>query len=1188
MFLKALEIQGFKSFPQKTRLTFEKPVTAIVGPNGSGKSNIADALRWVMGEQSTKTLRGGKMEDVIFGGTEKRAQVGFAEVSLILDNSEHTFALESTEVMITRRYYRSGESEYYINQQPVRLRDINELFMDTGLGREGYSIIGQGRIDEILSVRSTDRREIFEEAAGISRFRHRKEESERKLDRAEEDLLRINDKIGELELQIEPLRSQAEVARRYLLLRDELRGLEISLWTNSLDELRSAGLKLTEDCASARADLEQAQQAIDALYAAGESVSQRLHEKDLAAEEVRARIAAHESAGNEAENRAAVLRANLENNTQNMERIRQEILRQEGQNSGIQAQIEERQGRIAAIDVRRGEIAADIEGQTSAVERLAKSAGEAAVELSELLRNENENALLLASSRSRLTALAASAQDSEDRLSALLSEINDAETRLAEAQTEAAEDRKKLEQAREEAASLQNRLAGYAMRVEGRRKRAADAADKRMKLTMELNALQSRISMLQEMEKEYQGYSKAVRTVMQDAGRGILKHIHGPVANLIKTDDEYAIAVETALGGAMQHIVVDTEEDGKAAIEMLKRRDAGRTTFIPISVVHGARLQEKGLDAEEGFVGIALDLIRFDEVYREVYTNLLGRTAVVEDLDCAIRIARRHGNRFRIVTLDGQLINAGGTMTGGSVSKNAGILSRANELKNLTGQLPLLEADIRAADSALEAAQRECSAAEYEMTVTGDELRAAQDSVLRLEGLESQHTVLLNALEESRASLRTEAAHFREQAERNDREIAEIRTRISDSEAKAVTLEAAVREKTAGGEALDQERQTILNGIADLRAADASLLAERETLLRAVEELDVLRRDIAGGQTQQQSVLEELQAQNAQILLDIAVQERLISEFALQVERCRTEIESISREKQEIEAERTRRDRETQDMNRRILDLERECARLEQRRIAAEMEEKQLIDKLWDTYELSRSAAMEQRTPLTDLPAAQKRTGEIKREISGLGNPNLGAIEEFDRVNTRYTYLSEQRDDIQKAREELLSIIADITDEMKAIFMDEFQKIDVSFRETFAELFGGGQASLALEDPEDILNCGIEIHVQPPGKTLKTLTLLSGGEKAIVAIALYFAILKIRPTPFVVMDEIEAALDDANVVRFAEYLRRMADKTHFLVITHRRGTMEEADVLYGVTMQERGVSQVLSIDLEEAEKTIAK
>ena len=970
MYLRALEIQGFKSFPDKTRLTFEKDITAIVGPNGSGKSNISDAILWVMGEQRTKALRGSKMEDVIFGGTEKRGKLGYAQVSLIIDNSARIFDSDSGEVMLTRRYYRSGESEYFINRESVRLKDINSLLMDTGLGRDGYSIIGQGRIAEIVSTKSTDRREVFEEAAGISRFRYRKEEAERKLERTEENLLRINDKIEELEMQVGPLKEQSETARRYLVLRDELKGREVSVWMATLEKLHAQSESVNLEYEQVTKNLENVRASLEALYASSGSITERMHQKDVETEQARERLSAQESAASACESAAAVIRANVQNTRESSARLMEDMQRQESRARELRDQIEENEGRIAAID----------------------------------------------------------------------------------AELKTAEEREK---------QTGNVIDGCRLKLQSRENMLNDLTERTNRLSVELRSTESRIAMLEEMEKSYEGYSGAVRSVMREAERGALRGIHGPAANLVRAERECALAIETALGAAAQHIVVDTQDDGKNAIEFLKRRDAGRATFLPIDTIRGSVMRDAPVN-DPGFVGVAFDLVSFDEKYKGIFENLLGRTVVAESLSDAVRMARASGNRLRIVTLDGQIINAGGSMTGGSSGKNSGILSRANEL----------------------------------------------------EGLRKRRDTASEKLRGSAAEL-----------ERAKANLANVRFQ----------LDSALAEQ------------------AEQRSARSSREAERRTTENAVSQLSALLDALRGDSEQRRHAAEESEKQIAAMNEKLAEKEKEREAIEEKIAAIRAEIAQITSGRLELEGKRTRAEKQTQERNAEIIALERQSAKIEQKKLSADMEEKQILDKLWDNYELSFTEAGALRKPIESMAKENRLIADLRREISSLGTPNLGAIEEYKRVSERYEFLSTQRDDVEKAKGELLGIIRDITGEMESVFLDRFHAIDDAFRTTFRELFGGGKASLELEDENDVLSCGIEIKVQPPGKAITTISLLSGGEMAFVAIALYFAILKVRPTPFCVMDEIEAALDEANVNRYADYMRRMADKTQFLVITHRRG-----------------------------------
>ena len=1187
MYLKALEIQGFKSFPDKTVLTFGEDITAIVGPNGSGKSNISDAIRWVMGEQSTRALRGGKMEDVIFGGTAQRRQTGYAEVSLILDNTSHIFPMDESEVMVTRRYYRSGESEYYINRRSVRLKDVNELFMDTGLGREGYSIIGQGKIDEILSVKSADRREVFEEAAGISRYRHRKEEAERKLAHTDENLVRVNDKIAELELQVEPLREQSERARKFLVLRDELKGLEVSVWLDTLERLRASHIKLDADYQEAARQKEEARVALERLYAAAEALSAQMREKDVEADRLRFESQSREAAAAELESAIAVLKNNVQNNLDNAQRIRADLDQQEGRADSLAGQIGQRQERLAEIEDKLTRMREELRGKSEQAQEAARSAGTLARELEELRQKEAMETATAAEAKALLSALAAAAQEVLDRDETVRQELRELDSRLEEGRAAQRQARKALAQAVEERDAVQNVISGYALRLESRRKKAEQARERHMKLQMDENALSSRVKMLTEMEKLHEGYSKAVKLVMGEAQRGSLQHIHGPVADLLKVPEEYTVAIETALGGAMQNLVVDREEDGKAVIQYLKRRDAGRATILPLSSIRPGELREgQALRREPGFVGVGDQLISFQPQYRNVFSNLLGRVAVMEDLDHAIAAARKYGYKFRIVTLDGQVLNPGGSMTGGSASRSAGILSRANELERLNEQGRGLREQLAQAAKALEEADREAAAAGYEMETAQSQLREWEDAILKAEGEAAHCDSVVADLERQSSSQREELEQLKSRSAQIESDTRGARSRIQELEGAAAALKSEAEGKVRGQTDLQDRSARITRELSELTASLAALEAEQETTAKSLGELKSLRDDMAGDREQNQALIGQYEEKNRQFTQEIGEKTARLQELRAENQVRSEEIRALGEEKLALEGQRNQADKDSRAKNDELLAMEREVSILEQRKVAAAMEEKQLLDKLWETYELSHEAAKQHRVEIESVPKASRRIGELKRAISSLGSINLGAIEEYQRVNERYTYLTDQRDDVQRAKGELEEIIADITGEMKTIFVREFQTIDQAFGQTFTELFGGGKATLELEDPEDILNCGIEIKVQPPGKALKIITLLSGGEKAFVAIALYFAILKVRPTPFVVMDEIEAALDDNNVARFAHYMRSMADKTQFIVITHRRGTMEEADVLYGVTMQEQGVSRMLTINLNDVEKEL--
>ena len=1186
MYLKSLEVQGFKSFPDKTVIRFGDDITAIVGPNGSGKSNISDAILWVMGEQSTKTLRGAKMEDVIFGGTQKRAAVGFAEATLTLDNTDRALPYDADEVMVTRRYYRSGDSEYYINRQSARLRDINEMFMDTGLGREGYSNIGQGRIDEILSLKSADRREIFEEAAGISKYRHRKEETERKLAHTEDNLLRIGDKVSELELQLEPLKRQSEKAKQYLELKEELQGVEVAVWLDTLEKLSAAAKKAEEDYASASFVLKQAHEDLDRLYAQSEQLGAELHHRDGELESIRLQVNFLEQTHQQLDGQMAVLQGNIRNNEENIQRVEEELQGQEDRNGGISAQLAQTQERLTAIERELAEKREQLSALQQELTAMTASAEGITRQFLELRAAESTLTAEIAGREADLRGLEASREENKERLTQLNSDLQSGAARETEAKAAQAACLKELQKAQEEVTACNNAISGYALRQQNRQKRRDELTQENRDLVNKLDSIQAKIRVFQAMERDFESYQKSVRMVMQESQRGALRNIHGPVSRLLRTDDEYTVAIEIALGGAMQQIVVDNEQDAKAAISFLKRTGGGRATFLPISVVKGKELKESGLERSRGFVDIASNLIQTDKRYQGIMDNLLGRIVIAENIDFAIAMAKQFQNRFKIVTLDGQVINPGGSMTGGSVNKEAGILSRANELEKLTAQEKELTKKQQSCEQELQEAQRSLDQVDFQLTAAKDQLRQAEDQVLRLQGQEKQHEIMVNAIVDAMTSARREKEVL-DGRERNDTEryvsgqakLQMLNTQLAETKAKLATLENTQQDAS-------QSMNQVTERMTALKTEEAALEAEKTTAHNHVADLQNLRRDMEGDRDKKLVLMEAFRAENknyeAQIAQLLAKQQSNDEETA----RMRVGMENALTQRAEAEASKTRSEKDAQDKSKEILDMERECARLENKKASADMEEKQIIDKLWDYYELTPGTAPQKRGEIESVASGNRRIGELKRKISALGTPNLGAIEEYARVNERYSYLVDQRDDVLNSKKELEGIIREITQEMTTIFVTEFQKIDHHFGIVFEEMFGGGKGQLILEDPEEPLTCGIEIRVQPPGKQVKTITLLSGGEKAFVATALYFAILKVRPTPFCLLDEIDAALDDRNVERFATYLRNLSSNTQFIVITHRRGTMEASDVLYGVTMQEQGISKLLRLDLNQMENQL--
>ena len=1183
MYLKSLELQGFKSFPDKTVIRFGDDITAIVGPNGSGKSNISDAILWVMGEQSTKTLRGAKMEDVIFGGTAKRPQLGFAEATLTLDNADRALAYDADEVVVTRRYYRSGDGEYYINRQSARLKDIHELLMDTGLGREGYSNIGQGRIDEILSLKSNDRREIFEEAAGISKYRHRKEETERQLERTQDNLLRIGDKVSELELQLEPLKQQSEKAQKYLELKEELRGVEIAVWLDTLERLSAAAKKAEEDYASASFVLQQAHEDLEGLYRQAEELGTSLREKDGLLESVRVKTNMFQSTHQQLDGQMAVLRGNVENNDANLTRIEEELRGQQDRSGGLDGQIAQTEQRVRQIEGDLKDVHQAIDDSQQKLRDMTASAQGLSRQFLELRGKEANLQADIAGCEADVRAIEENRLSAKTRLEELDGDLAAGKTRLEEAKNNLEDSRRALKEAREQVDSSNNVISGFTLRQETRRKNRDASAERLRGLSAQLDGVSAKVRVFRAMERDYESYQKSVRMVMQEAQRGGLKNIHGPVSRLIRTDNSYAVAIEIALGAAMQQIVVDSEADGKAAIGYLKRTGGGRATFLPLSTIWGKRLQEPGVENSRGFVGIAAELVRYDPKYQNIVLNLLGRTVIAEDLDAAIAMARQFKNRFRIVTLDGQVMNSGGSMTGGSVNRDAGILSRANELEKLVAQEKQLQSQRQEEEGKLQELQRQLDQVDFQMHTAQDSLREAQDQVLRLQGQEKQYEVLYNAILEAEQSAGRERKTLQERDRSDGERLAAQRAKLQlyekdllDTRQRLAGLEGSQSEAAQATDAIGEH-------ITELRAKEAALEAERSTAASHAEDLRKLRSDMEGDREKKQTLMDAIRQENQRLAGEIGDLEQRQKANDEEAAAMNETLQKLLADRGDTEAAKTKAEHDAQEKNKDILNMERACALLEQKKVTSSMEERQIVDKLWDSYGLTPGTAGEARGEIESVTAGNRRIGELKRKISTLGTPNLGAIEEYARVNERYSYLAEQRDDVLNSKRELESIIRDITKEMTVIFVEQFGKIDHYFGQVFEEMFGGGKGQLILEDPNDPLACGIEIRVQPPGKQVKTITLLSGGEKAFVATALYFAILKVRPTPFCLLDEIDAALDDRNVDRFAGYLRNLT-KTQFIVITHRRGTMEAADVLYGVTMQEQGVSKLLRLDLNQMEE----
>jgi len=850
MHLKQLEVQGFKSFPDRTVVSFGHDITAIVGPNGSGKSNISDAIRWVMGEQNSRSLRGQKMEDVIFGGTEKRAQVGFAEATLVLDNSDRALRYDADELMITRRYFRSGESEYYINKQSVRMRDVHELFMDTGLGREGYSNISQGRIDEILSLKSVDRREIFEEAAGISKYRHRKEETERRLAHTEDNLLRIGDKISELELQVVPLKEQAEKAKAYLAYRDELKGLEVALWLHTLEKLSATARKAEEDYHSAAFILQQEHENLNQFYVTTETLTFDLHNRDMLTEQLREEISQSDALAQTIRGEIAVLETNCRNVRENLDRVRQELAEQDSRSSSIGEQIKTLESRMGEIDQQTAALKKDLSDAEAEGKKLADSSDGMTKQYLELRNLQERYRTEHSAKTTDLSAVKESVERSEARRKEVTEDCGTAEQRRKDALDKLRSVRKQLSDGREDITACKNSMEGYKLRARAREQKRDELKGKLDKISIDLDTLRSRLRMFMEMEKEYEGFSKAVRVVMQESDRKRLQGIHGPVSKLIRVEDAYTIAVEIALGSAMQQIVVDNEQCAKAAIQHLKRTDSGRATFLPMTVVKGRMLNEQGVERSNGFVGIAADLVHCEPKYRDIVKDLLGRTVIAEDMDSAIAIANRFGHRFRIVTLDGQIINAGGSMTGGSVSRNAGILSRANEIERLRSKEKELAASYESLKTSYAEALRQTNEVAYELLSLEGKLRTAQDEVLRLEGEEKQYVVLEEAIGDAISSAEKELSSLNERITLDGKRGKTLETEILELDRMLRGTEQDLKLVSDGQSVAAEESNRLSERMTKLRMDIAALEAEKTTAQESVASLRGLEQAMRGDRQQ--------------------------------------------------------------------------------------------------------------------------------------------------------------------------------------------------------------------------------------------------------------------------------------------------------------------------------------------------
>ena len=1185
MRLKKLYIHGFKSFADRVEMTFEHGVTGVVGPNGCGKSNISDAVRWVLGEQSARQLRGSRMEDVIFNGTEKRRRMAYCEVTLTFDNEDHSLPSDYTEVAVTRRVFRTGESEYLLNGAACRPKDVVDLFRDTGIGRDGYSIVGQGRVGEILSQKSEDRRQVFEEAAGIVKYKARKSEAEKRLDNTEQNLSRIADIISELESRLEPLRLQSEDARKYLAMREEQKGLDLNVFLIRSERYQEkiAELRLTAE--NMRETLAQNEREQQALNERRESVQNQLSEREEKAAELRESLQALIQEVEAQEGQANVLRERLAASRREQARVEDEKRAAEEGETGMRRRIETLEGEIA----REGEGVAAREERQTALDRALEEAETAAARLETEAEDAKERVIRfmndmgdVKSEQARLTALG----EAIDRQLASLSAGAEEDSRVAADLRRAVED---AEGVWDEENDRLKALNEAAREISERTRRAGEEYERltaeSQKLLSIKQELGSRLKLLTEMQRDYEGYNLSVKQVLMEAERRGGAGVHGVVASILHAPQRLERALDMVLGGTLQNVVVDRDEDAKAMIEYLKRNRYGRATFLPISSIRGRTLDmgERRVLSMPGCVGLASEMVTYDPIYRGIVENLLGRTVIAEDLNSGIAIQRAGRYQFRLVTLDGDVMHSGGSMTGGSVqSRMTSLLSREREITESAENMKKLTEKLAQAQNQLKKGEEERAALKKERAQLFDDVHQQEIAVTRAEDHLARAREELNGHTGRAARVNEARAQLAEQK-------AEILSQLDALGQRRETTEDE-------GEALRKKAQALQTSLSEKRAALNAQRQEvgdaRVALATAKRGFEALKQDLSRLNAQKGDAARAL-AEAAESLLALACRLKA-DEEALTTEEGRLELarrglNGAREDFQRADESRLKAQTELKEISESAERLRVATEEFTDRSHRAEMalsraenDLEQMTARIWEDYQLTYEGAEPFRDPDFKLAESEKRLNTLRAAIRAMGPVNVSAMDEYRETSERYTELSAQRDDLERAKNDLMGIISELTGKMETQFRAQFEQLDVYFRQTFTELFGGGRAELRLEDPKDALNTGIEIVAQPPGKKLQMLSLLSGGERALTAIAILFAMLKLKPTPFCILDEIEAALDDANIDNFAEYLQTYSTKTQFVVVTHRKGTMSRCDALYGVAMEEKGVSKLVSVKLADA------
>ena len=1183
MVFKELEIQGFKSFPDKVKITFDAGVTGVVGPNGSGKSNLSDAVRWVLGETSSRQLRAaGKMEDVIFGGTRRRSAMGFASVRLTLDNTGHTLDVDADEVTIGRKYYRSGDSEYTINGQVCRLRDVYELLLDTGIGRDGYSVIGQGRIAEIVAAKSSERREIFEEACGIAKYRYRKTEAERRLAAAGENLERLRDILGELESRVGPLERESAKAQKFLELSEQRKTLEVTLWTDSVHRARDTVRQQVRDYETAQADYERFDGEAKAAEQEAEEIRMQAQQLTIAVERLNGDIRSITEQISGSDSRIAVLENDILRNEESIASLRSEIEAGEQDGAEADAALQRHRAVAAKMEAEGEKLAAEIDALNAELTKLA-DASNASGARKDTLRAEITD---LTAKRTEAQVAQAAAEAAEEtarqRLPALEQAVQEGTDQWETARQDLTDTIRYREMLTENEKQLANVRSGLELKLKNRKAALDEADTAEQRLGRELDAARQRLSVLRELEKNMDGYQNSVKAVMRAAGARRLRGIIGPVSAILKVEPGCEVAVETALGAALQNIVVENEAAAKAAIALLRSDNAGRATFLPLDTVQPGVFRGR----LSGTARLASSLVQADARYDNIVSNLLGRIIVVEDINEASRVARDNGFRSRVVTMDGQVINAGGSFTGGSVQRSAGLFTRKQEMEELRIRAAKLQKDCLAAQEKTDQCKEQVDALQAELTATASEQITAANDRVRAEAEQKR-------LEAAAAQLETARNARRQEIDTLQAALADSRAKAEDAAKLQAELTARIDRRTAemsriaeGDDSFLTRQNALAQDLSAKRLEQVTRQKDAELAYSQIAALEQRARDAAARRTSLEESVAALAARSDACRAEIADIRQTRADSQTTIAQKEAEIREATQKRlarQQAETETLARARTAADSRE---EMSREMARLAERKAAAESEYDQTVAKLWDEYQLSVSQAEALCVEFDSLPALRAQVADLRGKIRALGSVNVSAIEEYKEVKARYDALVTQVTDVEESRNELSRMISKLSAQMREIFTDSFRAINENFGRVFAELFGGGEASLVLEDESDVLSSGIGIRVAPPGKVIKNLEALSGGEQALVAISIYFAILAVNPAPFCILDEIEAALDDANVVRFAQYLRRVSDKTQFIVITHRRGTMEAANVLYGVTMQEDGVSKLLKLDLEQVDATL--